>query len=380
MSIKPKLNLSILIYSLASGGAERVVSILLEELKEKFNIRLVLMNDTIFYDLPIDIPVVYLEHSDATESGLFKLLKLPLLALKYKKLCKSNDIDISLSFMNRPNYINILAKLFGSRVKTIISERAMPSLQHKNGVQGLINKTLINFLYAKADVITANSKGNSLDLVKNFRCRDVVTINNPFDIDKIQSLYKEEVVLEKDRFTFITVGRLDSGKNHKLILDAIKDLDARLYIIGDGELREFLEKQIIKSDLQDKVILLGRQANPYKYLRQADCFLFSSNYEGFPNVLLEALACGLPIISTDCQSGPREILAPDSDICFELKDDIELAKYGVLTPVNNAQKLSEAMELMMRDVKLRDEYTKKARARSSEFDKSVILSEWIGVL
>ena len=108
-----KKKLSILTYSLASGGAERVVSILLEALKDDFDIHLVLMNDTIFYTIPKGIKVAYLEQSDARESGVLKLLKLPYLAFKYKRFCQKNEIAISLSFMNRPNYINTMAKLLG---------------------------------------------------------------------------------------------------------------------------------------------------------------------------------------------------------------------------------------------------------------------------
>lgn len=123
------------------------------------------------------------------------------------------------------------------------------------------------------------------------------------------------------------------------------------------------------------MILLGRQSNPYKYISQADCFVFSSNYEGFPNVLLEALACGLPIISTDCMSGPREILAPNSEPSFQIKDNIEDAEYGVLTPVDDSEKLAAAMEMMMEDESLRDSYRSKARHRAKEFDKDRIIRD-----
>ncbi|WP_319016516.1 glycosyltransferase [Aliarcobacter butzleri] len=91
--------------------------------------------------------------------------------------------------------------------------------------------------------------------------------------------------------------------------------------------------------------------NPFSYISKADCFVFASNHEGFPNVLIEA--CELPIISTDCQSGPREILAPNSDISFQLENNIELAEYGILTPIKNVDKLQEVMNLMINDESLR---------------------------
>ena len=375
-----KKKLSILIYSLAGGGAERVVSILLNELKDKFNITLVLMNDTILYDIPNKLKIIYLENSNPNESGIKKLIKLPILGLKYKKICKDNNIDISLSFMNRPNYINIISKLFGNKIKIIISERAMPSLQHKIGLQGKINIFLITCLYHHADIITANSLGNSLDLKNNFAINNILTISNPVDIKQILKLSKENIILKKEKFTFITIGRLDRGKNHQLVINAMKDIDAKLYIIGDGELKNELENQIKKLKLEKNIFLLGYQENPYKYLVKADCFIFSSNNEGFPNVLLEALSCGLPIISTDCQSGPREILAPKSDLSFRLKDNIEKVEYGILTPINDKENLTKSMNLMINNDKLFNRYKLDSRIRASDFNKDQVIAKFIKII
>lgn len=375
-----KKNLSILIYSLDSGGAERVVSILLKELSFQYNITLVLMNNTISYNIDDNLQIVYLENSNANESGIKKLLKLPFLGFKYNKICKENSIEVSLSFMNRPNYINIISKLFGNKSKIIINERAMPSLQHKSGLQGFINRILIKKLYNLADITTANSIGNSDDLIKNFNIKSVKTINNPFDILQIKQLSQEHIELNNSNFIFVTIGRLDNGKNHQLMIEAIQNIDAHLYIIGDGILRERLECQIEELDLKGKVFLLGKQLNPYKYLTKADCFIFSSNNEGFPNVLVEALACKLPIISTDCKSGPREILAPCTDIKYQLKDDIELGEYGILTTINSHKSLNKAMKLMINDNKLRDNYIKKAELRASYFNKTKIIDKYIEVV
>lgn len=371
-----KKKLSILIYSLASGGAERVVSILLNALKEKYEITLFLMNDIVFYDIPEDIKIVYLEKSNPKESGIKKLLKLPFLAWKLKKYNKNN---ISISFMNRANYINILAKIFGMKSRIIISERAMPSFQHANGIQGKINRFLIKNLYLKADLIIANSKGNTCDLIENFNCKKVETINNPIDLEKIKELSSQKVEFRDDSFTFITIGRLDKGKNHKLMIDAMQNIEAKLYIIGDGELKDELENHIKSLSLENKVTLLGKQINPYKFLKQADCFLFSSNYEGFPNVLLEALACNLPIISTDCKSGPREILSPNSDLNFKL-DKMEFSKYGILVPIKNVEKLQETMNLVIHDESLRKKYQEKAKQRANDFKIDKIIKQYEEIL
>lgn len=364
-----KQNISILIYSLASGGAERVVSILLEELGITYDVTLVIMNPTIHYDLPKNQKVIYLESSSPQENGFIKLIKLPFLGLKYRRLCKKHRIDVSLSFLNRPNYIAIFSKLFANRSKIIINERSMPSLQHKYGLQGWINRHLIKTLYPKADVILTNSLGNALDLQKYFKLSDVSTFHNPFDFSILQK-YSSLPVKNNDLFTFISVGRLDHGKNHKLIIDAIHSMDARLLILGDGILRSNLEQYIRQSNLSEKVFLIGLQQNPFEYLQQADCFVFSSNHEGFPNVLVEALACNLPVISTDCDSGPREILAPNTDPFKRLTDEIELSEFGILTPTNDVKNLECAMRLIQNDATIRYNYKHKSIQRAESFEKS----------
>jgi len=372
--MKKKIN--ILVNDLDSGGAERVVSILLTMLNSKYDITLFMMHNIIFYDIPKDTKIVIIGNSKLSDSGITKLLKLPYLAYRYKKLNK--NLSDSISFLSRSNYINILAKLFGMRGRVVVYERAMPSLQYAKGFQGKINTILIKILYPKANLVIANSKGNAIDLEKNFGIKDVKVIYNLFDIDKIRELSKEEAKL-KDGFNFITIGRLDEGKNHKLLIQAMQSVDANLYIIGDGVLRDELNQLIIDLNLSDRVFLLGKQKNPYKYLSKANCFVFSSNREGFPNVLVEALACELVVISTDCKSGPREILAPDTDVEFQLHSRIELVQFGILTPINKLESMIEAMSLIKNSSKLLDSYKRKSLQRAIEFDKNRIIDKYINI-
>jgi N-acetylgalactosamine-N,N'-diacetylbacillosaminyl-diphospho-undecaprenol 4-alpha-N-acetylgalactosaminyltransferase len=365
--------ISILIYSLASGGAERVVSILLKELKG-YEIELILMNDTIFYDVPKDIKIKYLEKSNPFESGIKKLLKLPLLGFKYKKFIKNSDVSIS--FMNRPNYINVFAKLFGSKVKTIISERIAPSQEYKtNSIKDKISRFLIKTLYKKADLVIPNSKYIAYELNTIFQVpkNKIEVIPNP--------IYLRECKKEKNEFIFINVARFEPQKNHKLLIKAFykANLEAKLYLIGDGYLRGELEELVKELNLEKKVIFLGRQKDVFKYLQKASCFVFSSDYEGFPNVLLEALLCNLPIISTDCKSGPREILAPNTSVIKET-ENIEIAEYGILTKVGSEKYLSEAMKLIYKDNNLRYNFRQKTQNRIKEFEVKKIVKKWEKVI
>ena len=100
--------------------------------------------------------------------------------------------------------------------------------------------------------------------------------------------------------------------------------------------------------------------------------MFSSSHEGYPNVLVEAL----PIISTDCKSGPREILAPNSNIDFQLEDKIELCEYGILVPINNKEKMKEAMNLIINDENLRKDYEEKAKQRANDFRIEEIIKQY----
>ncbi len=373
-----KKKLSILVNDLDSGGAERVISILLDMLNSRYDITLYMMHNIIFYDIPKDIKVVVINGSKLEDSGVIKLLKLPLLAWRYKRL--NQNSAVSLSFLSRSNYINIFAKLFGMKGKVVVSERAMPSLQYNNSLQGYINRFLIKTLYKRADIVFANSKGNAVDLINNFKIEDVKVIYNIFNIDRIVNLSNRYALLDNSRFNFITIGRLDEGKNHQLLIKAIKEIDANLYIIGDGVLREELESLIKELNLEDRVFLLGKHKNPYKYISKADCFLFASKREGFPNVLVEALACRLSVISTDCQSGPREILAPESDVNFQLREIVEVANYGILVSINSKEKMVEAMEVIKNSQKLRDSYKEKSLKRAMEFNKEIIIDEFIKII
>jgi len=379
-----KKKLSILIYSLAGGGAERVVSVLLNALKDEYNITLVLMNETIVYKIPENIHIYYLEKSKACEHGMLKLFKLPYLGWKYKNFCKQNNIDISLAFSNRPSYISILAKSFGSISKTIISERSTPSkIYRKRNFLSIINKWLIKNLYPKADNIITNSYGNSEDLTKNFRIDESLlhTIYNPFDLDDISILSQKQVVdVSFDVFTYITVGRLDEGKNHQLLIEVFSQLEnkkTQLLILGEGKLYKTLERQIKILKLETRVFLLGFCPNPYKYMAKADVFVFSSNYEGFPNVLVEALACGLPIISTDCLSGPSEILSDERSIHIE---NMVKKEYGILVPINNVQLFKDAVQLLIDDPTLFVYYKIKSKDRAKIFNKNKIIEKYIELL
>ena len=154
------MRLGILIYSLSGGGAERVVSYLVSYcIKNDIDVYLIMMNNSIKYNIPENTEVHYIEKSNATESGIIKALKIPFLAFKYARLVKKLQLTHSLSFLTRPSFVNILSRRFTRHRYTIITnERAFPSLQYSyKNFQSTFNKKLIKALYKKSKVVISNS-------------------------------------------------------------------------------------------------------------------------------------------------------------------------------------------------------------------------------
>ncbi len=371
-----KARLIFLINSLGLGGAERVLAILLNKLVKEYDCSLILLENQICYQLDSRVQLIILNEK-SEYNGVTKLLRLPILAYKLSKIIEKNNFKKITSFLTRSNYLNVLSKLF-SKHEIILSEHSILSEQynHKN-LKSLTNKFLVSLLYRHSDKIITVSKYCKYDLYRNFNIKEnVYTVYNPIDITIIDNLKNDETDVCFNKFTFATIGRLDEAKNHKLMIDAIRGTDANLLIIGGGFLKKNIEKHIKKLKLEDQVFLLGQQSNPFKYLSKCDGFILASRYESFGLVLIEALACELPVISTDCPSGPREILAPGSSIHLKLKDKIELAEYGILVPENNTKKLKEAIKLVLEDKYLRERYKRNARQRINDFHIYPILEKY----
>lgn len=359
------------------GGAQKEVGNLLKYAPPHVRVVLILMNDETLCEIPDNVEVIFLEKTSQKENFFYKFLKLPYLAFKLSRVCQKHEIDTILSFLTRANYIAVLSKFFKNGAKIVINERSLPSKMYESGLNGAVNRLLMRWLFSRANKIIANSKPAKYDLENNYTCKDVFVFYNPIDTHFIKSV---EPMEKKDKKpVFITIGRLHEVKNHTLLIHAMNELDGVLYIIGDGELKDKLLTQVKNENLQDKVFLLGAKSNPYKYLKSADIFVLTSLFEGFPTVLLEALACKLPIISSDCANGPREILALNGKKNF--KNGFEIAKYGLLTKVNEKQGLINAMRFLLKHDTIRQNYRKISNNRSEDFNvekMSRIFYEYIG--
>ncbi|CAN5863304.1 N-acetylgalactosamine-N,N'-diacetylbacillosaminyl-diphospho-undecaprenol 4-alpha-N-acetylgalactosaminyltransferase [soil metagenome] len=368
-----------------SGGAERVVSQLLKHLQNDLEIHLALFSKEIQYDIPSDIKIIDLGQSEA-DNHLMMLLKLPYLSYKLSRYCKKNGIKYSVAFLNRPCYVNALMRnWWGFKGRTVVCERIHQSaeLETYGYFKRIATKLLVRYAYRSADLVLANAKLIKADLEENFTAgKQVDVIYNPIDTAELNLKMYEAGSLNFDPsiFYFISVGNFRKEKNYGLLLEAfagIKDSLCKLILVGSGPMEAGMRQKVTALGIESSVIFCGRDNNPFKYHRQSQCFVMSSDVEGFPNVLLEALACGKPAIATDCKSGPRELLAPGTDIFSQLSDHFSIEAYGILTPVGNAAVLTQAMIKMKNDVLLRETLQQKVTIRAAEFDIQIIRLEFL---
>ena len=368
---------------MGGGGAERVLSTIIDELILNYKITLVLLEDEIKYKVPKDVNLIVLGKQN--NSALNKLLNIFLGSYKYAKICNDLNADISFSLTVRSNLINALSKMFGNKALTYLYEVCTPSVQYSdNSMSSKLMKKLVDLLYPKIDRIITNAHGVTLDLKKNCHIKnDIKTVYSPIDIEFIrEQALQNNPFFDENATKFISVGRLDSGKNHAMMIKSfanIKEKNSKLYILGDGELREELNTLVSDLNLSKRVIFLGFVSNPFVYLLNADIFLFSTRYEGFPTVLIEALACNLPIISTDCLSGPREILANNNNY-DKLLDKVSFSDYGVLTPVDNQELFEKAINDLLENEMLLEKYKKNALLRANVYSKQVTMTEMKKIL
>lgn len=232
-------------------------------------------------------------------------------------------------------------------------------------------------LYGYADRIVTCSKGVADNFAKDFglpRTR-LHPIYNGLPSQKIRQKALEPLpdsiqqIFEQP--TVLTVGRLDHQKAQEYLIAAhallrAKGIQHNLAIVGEGGLLSALKQQALDLGVSDTVHFLGFQQNPYKFMNHATAFAFSSRFEGFGLVLVEAMLCGLPTVSTDCPSGPREVLGD--------------GQYGVLVESENAQALADGLEQILCNPARRQQLSNLALIRGEAFDEQDTTQQWTELL
>lgn len=363
-----------LITSLAGGGAERVASELSIHLGPQIQRQIVTLTNSVSY--PSNTPPLSLNFNFRSPKMLSFLWVLFFGTMRYRRLLNDHKPDISMSFLTLDNFINILANLGKKQSKTILQVHVALSMKFQHSIPDMIARHLITILYNRADMIIAVSEGVKQELVQEFHINpDIVkVIYNPNDITKIESLATESV--DNEWFNgmnpiIINIGRLTEAKGQWHLIRAFakvrKSVECRLVIAGVGNLKPDLDKLVDELDLNDDIKFLGWVDNPYKYISKSSLFVSSSLWEALPYSLVEALACGCPIISTDCKYGPREILGDGRyGLLIPEMDNI---LYSASAPLTKEEELlaQKIVELIGNDT-LREKYRSLGMIRARDFD------------
>lgn len=351
---------------LSGGGAERVMLTLASAFRDRgYRIDLVLAQECgeLLIEVPVGVNLVPLATGPVQNRLALGARSIYSLA-RYLKRTQPGAL---LSAVSGANFVALAAyRISGYRGRVVVTE-----VNTHGNFRLPLQATLVRLLYSGADCVVAVSCGVARDLYGlRVPTTRIVVIPNPINTDRVRALAaKNDGVTfcpKKDAPVVATVGRLTEQKDLTTLIDAIALLQNRrrvkLLIIGDGPERRCLESYVAQLGLADQVFFAGFQSNPYAWMVRGDVFALSSRWEGFGLVLAEALALGLPIVSTDCPSGPAEIL--------------EHGRYGSLVAPGDAQALAEAINKTIDSPQKADSLME----RAEQFNVSAIAERYLRIL
>lgn len=381
------MKINIFIPSLVGGGAERVVSDLVSHLHQYLDITVSvcsLKNQA--YSLEGGRLIVYENQKDEDFlSNLLYSFRPRIFFYLYKHILhiRKNRYDLTISFLALSNIINLLVSRILS-IPSIVSIRNNPSLNE--GILLTIQKYLISYL-SPYSIFNSEYNKEAIALAYHLNKDKCISIYNPKNIPMIRDQAKIPVTndfFETDDLILLTVGRLNPVKGHTYLLRIFSKLrqnfPCRLVLCGVGELESELKQLAHDLKIEEYVLFTGWTDNPYCYMNRADIFVFTSLSEGQPNALIEALICGCPIVSADCDYGPREILAD--------------GKYGILTKKLNDSVISDPVNDKLTDSEMdmytnilyllehpevREHYSKISDERAGAFDHNMIINKYLSV-
>ncbi|MGC8947524.1 MAG: glycosyltransferase [Anaerolineae bacterium] len=352
--------------SLGGGGAERACVNLLRHLdRSRFGLSLALFRKegTYLGDVPADVTVYDFGSPGGRDLRLVWHLA---------QLLRHLQPDIVFSVLRYTNVLSLLAAHTAqSRVRIVINEQNRLRDEFALYGWGWLKERVVRWLYPQASAITAISQGIKQELVQDFHLPDskIWVIHNPVDLKVIRSMGNESVDhpwFDGSVPIVLAAGRLHPQKGFDYLIRAFRHVQAampaRLVILGEGPSRRSLERLVVELDLADRVALPGFQRNPFRFIARASVFVLSSLYEGFGNVIVEAMALGVPVVATRCPSGPDEI--------------IEDGVNGLLVPVADEIALAEAILRMLRDETLAARLRQRGPERAAAFDASHIAAQY----
>lgn len=344
--------------SLIKAGAQRVIINLTEALLSKGH-QVVIVTTTIYepeYDLPEGAKRIFPDITGDEVTGN-RIVNFKRRFMKLRNVWKTEQPDVIVSFIGKNNFMAILTA-WGLRIPVVTSVRGEPSAEYYSKVQEILAKTLMG----KADGLILQTSDAKAYFPKWIQKKSVI-LENPLNPEFMDEYYAGERSNE-----IVSVGRIDSNKNQKLIVDAFHKIaeeipDVTLVLYGAGEGKETLENYVKSSPYKERIFMPGAVSDVKERIRKSKIFVLSSNTEGMPNALMEALALGIPCISTDCPcGGPRMLM--------------EGKENGILVPVGDATAMAEAMKQLLTDDKLWQKCSRNAYKVSKELHPDNINKKW----
>ncbi|WP_156874348.1 glycosyltransferase [Planococcus halocryophilus] len=357
-----KKKILVFLFQLNGGGAEKTVVNILNKLdSSKFNIVLVLGNDKNNHYMDLLSENVTVKYLDCG--------KLRKCLLKLRKTIILEKPDLLFTTMNPNNIMLVVAEFISFRKIPVIVREANNRTQ--SGTVTVLNKLITKICYNYAAKVISLSHGVKEDLINNFKIKQekIKVIYNPIDIDYINQIKNEEILdieINGNEKTIISVGRLEEQKDFTTLIRAFNlvqsQIKSRLLILGKGSQEGSLKKLVTTLNLEEKVIFLGFKENPQKYVKNSDLFALTSKWEGFGHVIVEAMAVGTPVVVTNCNSGPLEIIKNN--------------EYGILSNVEDYVDISNKIINLLKNDVLSAEYSCKGLLRSEDFKSDKIVKEY----
>ncbi len=348
--------------SLGTGGAERAVVTLSNYLSNEYDIIIVTLNNIpTNYVLKNNINVYNVEVRKFKSTNFLKALINNLqILIRINRITKKLDPNIIIGFTTTSNVFAIITALIGKR-KSIICERANPRVYIPN----MFWKLLRNLFYRKTNLLIVQSEFSLNYFASIVDKSKIYILLNPIDVrlyNKINlNSIKENIIL--------TVGRLDANKNQEMLIRAFAELkinDWQLFILGDGFLKDYLIKLTKELKVEDQVKFFGNRPDVWKYYNKCKIFVFTSRSEGFPNVLLEAVIFGIPSISTNCESGPSNLIENNFN--------------GFLIDVNNQEQLVEKLKHLILNNTEYNIMLENSIFCSKQYDPKAIVYQWKSII
>jgi GalNAc-alpha-(1->4)-GalNAc-alpha-(1->3)-diNAcBac-PP-undecaprenol alpha-1,4-N-acetyl-D-galactosaminyltransferase len=349
------------ISTLGAGGAERVITILSGELARRGHAVTLLTfdhADNSFFEVSPAVRRIALGLAEHSQSATMRIVGNVKRVLAFRRAVRAANPDVVVSFITETNVTALLACL-GLGKPVVISERIDPREHPVGRIWSALRRTI----YGRASLLVVQTVSVADWCREQWGLRSVATIPNPVLVPT--GTKSDESV--RTRPFLLSVGRLDRQKGFDVLLQAyalvaadVPDIDLR--IAGDGPEADSLRRQAVDAGLTGRVTFLGRVRNIPDLMHQALAFVLPSRYEGFPNVLLEALASGAATVATDCRSGPRQILGH--------------GKYGVLVPVEDHVALAAGLRRICTDADLRDSLRAQAAIAVRPYALETVVSSW----